>query len=246
MMKRANMNYMTDENEIGKPCFILEEGDDYFIIAEMFGNYPNRRILSETDMRASATRVLRDSVKQFSPINFHLGFTDWDSVKYCKNLKWDIVHQLDVILNLIYTPTSSDVKDIWDVPEVGARTNDVVLSWWTDHGGVVSALSHEIEVGPVGTTNLLLQVKFSGVKYPRGIYIWSLENQLKEANTHVRISNLPPSPMGFKYHHAQLIFTCNFVYDIQHAWEGEFTRHGALLISVCPLNHRLSQISQSS
>lgn len=57
-----------------------------------------------------------------------------------------------------------------------------------------------------------------------------LEDQLKEANTHVRISNLPPSPMGFKYHHAQLIFTCNFVYDIQHAWEGVFTRNGSLLI----------------
>lgn len=230
MMKRANMNYMTDENEISKPCFILEEGDDYFIIAEMFGNYPNRRILSETDIRASATRVVRDSVKQFSPINFHLGFTDWSSVKYCKNLKWDIVHQLDVVLNLVYTPTSSGVKDIWDVPEVGMRTNDVVLSWWADHGGMVSARGHEIEVGPVGTTNLLMQVKFSGVKYPRGIYIWSLEDQLKEANTHVRISNLPPSPMGFKYHHAQLIFTCNFVYDIQHVWEGVFTRNGSLLI----------------
>ena len=95
---------------------------------------------------------------------------------------------------------------------------------------MVSARGHEIEVGPVGTTNLLMQVKFSGVKCPRGIYIWSLEDQLKEANTHVRISNLPPSPMGFKYHHAQLIFTCNFVYDIQHAWEGVFTRNGSLLI----------------
>lgn len=230
MMKRANINYMTEGNEITKPCFVLEEGDDYFVIAEMFGNYPHRRILSEADIRASATRIGRDSVKQFSPINFRLGFKERNSLKYCKNLKWDIVHQLDVILNLYYTPTSPNVKDIWNIPEIGMQTNDVVLSWWGNHGGMVSVQSHRIEISPVDTTNLVQQVKFSGVEYPRGIYIWSLEDQLKEANTHVRVSNFPPLPKGFKYHHAQLIFACNFVYEIQHAWEGVFTREGSLLI----------------
>lgn len=230
MMKRANINYMTEGDEITKPCFVLEEGGDYFIIAEMFGNYPNRSILAEADIRASATRINRDSVKQFSPINFHLGFKERNSRKYCKNLEWDIVHQLDVVLNLYYTPTSTNVKDIWNMPEIGMQTNNVMLSWWTDHSGVVSAQSHSIEVCPVDATNLLQQVKFSGAKFPRGIYVWTLEDQLKDANIHIRVPNLPQSPKGFKYHHAQLIFTCNFVYDIQHAWEGTFTRDGSLLI----------------
>lgn len=230
MMKRTNINYMTGGDGITKPCFVLEEGDDYFIIAEMFRNYPYRSILAEADIRASATRINRDSVKQFSPINFHLGFKDSNSLKYCKNLRWDIVHQLDVVLNLCYTPTFPDVKDIWNMPELGVQTNDVGLSWWGEDGRVVSARSDKIESGPVGTTNLLRQIKFSGVQFPRGIYVWSLEDELKNTNTHIRVSNLPPSPKGFKYHRAQLIFVCNFVYDIQHAWKGVFTNDGFLLI----------------
>jgi len=229
MMKRANVEYMTLGGEISKPCFILEENSDHYIIGEMFQNYHDKNNFSEVDMRASVARIGRDTVKQFSPINLSLFFKNHTSLRYDKYLTSDIIHQLDVVLNLGYSVKPSTLFNEWQTPDFVSTTNDVVLSWWTENEGVRSVKSSRIKIGLMGHTNLVCQIKFSGVEYPRGIYVGSLERKLKECNAHVQISGLPPMPTGFLLQRAQMAFVCNFVYAIQCDWWACF-KDGLLLL----------------
>lgn len=230
IMKKQNENYFVGENEILKPCFILEENNDHFIIAEMFNNYPNRHLMSESDMRASATRINRDSVKQFSAINYFLGFKDADSIKFQKNLNLDTIHHLEVVLNLRFAPLSASRSDAWNIPSYGNVTNEIVFSWWHADGGVLSAKARRINVGLKDGTNLVQQIKFSGVEFPGGIYVWSLQDMLKKSNNRIRIDHLPTVPNGYRLLEVQLIFVCNFIYDILPPWKRFLIEGDALLI----------------
>ena len=229
-MKLQNGNYFVGENEITKPCFILEENSDHFIIAEMFRNYANRHFLSEIDMRASATRIQRDSVKQFSAINYFLGFRNRDSSTSQGLLDWDVVHHLDIVLNLRLAPIAySGLRD-WNVHSYGTVTNDIVLSWWDENNGVLSAQTKLVNVMLKDGTNIVQQIKFSGVEFPCGIYVWSLRDRLSTYKNCVRIDQLPAIPNGYKPVEMELIFVCNFVYDILLPWEGQLVKGGSLQI----------------
>jgi hypothetical protein len=229
-MKKQNENFFVDDNEIVKPCFILEENTDHYIIAEMFNNYPERHYLSEADMRASATRISRESVSQFSAINYFLGFKDTDAIKFQKSLDADTIHHLDVVLNLKFAPLVATQKEDWGIPYYGNVTNDITFFWWEDNEGVLSATTRKVNVGLKDGTNLIQQIKFSGVKFPCGIYVFSLQNSLSQSKTRIRIDNLPDIPNGYKFLDAQLFFVCNFVYDISFQGDGAIIERNSLLV----------------
>ena len=230
IMKRQNQNYGVYNEEITKPCFILEENNDYFIIAEMFNNYPNRHFVSEADIRASATRIERNSVKRFCAINYALGFRNADSIKYQKNLVWDTIHHLDIILNLRFTPNKGSALTDWNIPFYGNVTNDITLSWWDADNGVMSCRTRCVNVGLSKVTNLLQQIKFSGARIPRGIHVQALQDTLKKNGNRLRIDHMPETPHGYRYMDAQLIFVCNFLYDIYLPWKGTLTDGRSLLL----------------
>ena len=230
-MKRNNKDYHVGDNEIVKPCFVLEENRDHFIIAEMFNNYSNRKTLSEADMRASATRIDRSSVKQFSGINYMLGFRNSVAEKNSGNLGWDVVHHLDVILNIGFAPESSAGKIDWNVPLYGGNvTNDILLSWWDGDNGVASGRTRIVHAGLTDGSNVVQQIKFSGVEFPRGTYAWSLRDMLRKPDTRIRIDSLPAIPKGYKYSMVQLVFVCNFIYDVAAPWNVRMLDGNTLIV----------------
>ena len=229
-MKKQNENYYVGEHEIIKPCFILEENNDHYIIAEMFDNYIDRHLMSEADMRASATWIARDHVRQFQALNYYLGFKNADSIKFQKYIDWDTIHHLDVVLNLRFAPLSVLGGEDWNIPSYGNVTNDIVFSWWDKDGAVVSAKVRRVNVGVSEATNLVQQIKFSGVRFPCGIYVHTLQNSLTHSKNCIRIDNLPATPNGYKFWDAQLIFVCNFVYDISFPGDGDIVEGNSLLV----------------
>ena len=229
-MKRLSRNYFVKKDEITKPCFILEENNDHFIIADMFNNYPSRSFVSDIDMRASATRVDRNSVKQFSPINYFLGFKNGTSEKLTKCLDSDIVHHLDVVLNVSYAPGLSPAFEDWEMPSYGNITNDVKFFWWNENDIVFSSKMSRVNIGLQGGTNLFHHIVFSGVEFLSGVYVCSLQESLNKIKNRIRIDDLPPPPQGYKVSKVELIFVCNFVYHIPITWKGRFEKGNSLFI----------------
>lgn len=230
-MKRNNKDYHVEDNEIVKPCFVLEENSDHLIIAEMFDNYSNRKTLSEVDMRASATRIDRSSVKQFSRINYMLGFKNREAAKNSGNLGWDVIHHLDVVLNISFTPESDTGRIDWNVPSYGGNvTNDMLLSWWDGDNGILSCRSRIVHSGLADGSNVVQQIKFSGVEFPRGVYAWSLKDMVRKPGTRMRIDYLPAIPKGYRFSKAQLFFVCNFIYEVTAPWDGQMLDENTLVV----------------
>ena len=229
-MKTLGREYFITKDEITKPCFILEENNDHFIIAEMFNNYPDRSFISNIDMRASATRVDRNLVKQFTPINYFLGFKNAKSEKLKECLDSDVVHHLDIVFNIFYTPISSPVLEDWEIPSYGNITNDIKFFWWNENDIALSSKTSKVNVGLQGGTNLFQHIVFSGVEFLSGVYVRSLQEKLDKVKNRIRIDDLPLPPQGYQFSNAQLIFVCNFIYHIPVTWKGHFEKGNSLLI----------------
>jgi hypothetical protein len=208
----------------------LEENNDHFIIADMVNNYPSCSFVSAIDMRASATRVDRNSVKQFSPINYFLGFKNAKSKKLKECLDSDVVHHLDIVFNIFYTPISSPVLEDWEIPSYGNITNDIKFFWWNENDIALSSKTSKVNVGLQGGTNLFQHIVFSGVEFLSGVYVRSLQEKLDKVKNRIRIDDLPLPPQGYQFSNAQLIFVCNFIYHIPVTWKGRFENGNSLFI----------------
>lgn len=199
-LKSSNVHYAEVDNELSKPCFIVEEDSDFVYIAEMFEFTDNIAYLRMSSVPMSICRIPKQNVIQFAPISYYQRWHKYLAEKVASKLEYDVIQHIKLMVGI---QVKMQVHDSLIVQSEALQmmTNAPVLTMWIDNDGVDVVPAHSYCVVPEGETNMLVKISFGPLHCQKGQqvvqYHYLLTNDIHRVG--FKIDNLPALPHGCEW-----------------------------------------------
>ncbi len=227
----SNFIYSETENELSKPCFLVEEDSEWFYISEMFGFYGNATFVSVESIPLSICRIPKQNVIQFSPISYYQMWHESLVETIAPALEYDVLQHLSMTVQIQMRPTQPCDSMKLESEAVKCTTNTPVLTLWIDGDGVDVVPARSYHIVPEGGTNLLAKMIFGPLSCLRGRQIAEYRHLLTNSTQRVglKIDNLPTLPSGFVWGPRLGIgVECNYLYSFDLSeYQPEFSSNGS-------------------
>ena len=228
-LKSSNVYYAQDEEELSKPCFLVQEDSESVYISEMFEFTDKIAYLRNTSVPSSICRVPKQNVIQFAPVSYYQMWNKYLAEKIAGELEFDVLQHVNMYLGIQLQSVRPVDPLIVQSEAFLSTTNTPILTMWIDGDGVDKISANSLSIVPDKGTNLLVKMVFGPFKCQKGRQVvqwhYLLTNSLNQVG--FKIDNLPGLPSGYEWGCGFAMgVECNYLssFDIMQEYQPQYLR----------------------
>lgn len=230
----SNVYYSSSDDELSKPCFLVQEDSEYVYISEMFEFSERIAYLKSASLPLSICRIPKQHVVQFAPIGYYQMWHKYLAEKIADEIEYDVLQHVKMYLGIEMTPIKSINPMITQSKSLFATTNTPTLTMCIDKDGVDKVEANTLSIVPENGTNLLVKMVFGPFRCQKGRQVvqwhYLLTNSLNQVG--FKIDNLPVPPSGYEWGRGFAMgVQCNYLlsFDIIQEYQPQFLRNDGKL-----------------
>lgn len=233
-LKSSNVYYAQDEEELSKPCFLVQEDSEFVYISEMFEFSDKITYLRNTSISSSICRIPKQNVIQFAPISYYQMWNKYLAEKIAGELEFDVLQHVNMYFG-IQMQSVRPVDPLTAQSEaLFSTTNTPILTMWIDGDGVDKISANSLSIVPDKGTNLLVKMVFGPFKCQKGRQVVQWHNLLTNSLNQIgfKIDNLPGLPSGYQWGCSFAMgVECNYLssFDIMQEYQPQYLREDGKL-----------------
>ena len=230
----SNVYYSYSDDELSKPCFLIQEDSEYVYISEMFEFSEWIAYLRSASLPLSICRIPKQHVVQFAPISYYQMWHQYLAEKIAGELEYDVLQHVKMYFGVEMAPIQSVNPLIAQSMAFFATTNTPTLTMWIDKDGVDRVEANSVSLVPENGTNLLVKMVFGPLRCQKGRQVvqwhYLLTNSLNQVG--FKIENLPELPLGYEWGCGFAMgVECNYLssFDIMQEYQPQYLRENGKL-----------------
>ena len=230
----SNVYYSYGDDELSKPCFLIQEDSEYVYISEMFEFSERIAYLRSASLPLSICRIPKQHVVQFAPISYYQMWHQYLAEKIAGELEYDVLQHVKMYFGIEMAPIQSINPLIAQSRAFFATTNTPTLTMWIDGDGVDKVSANAVSIVPENGTNLLVKMVFGPLRCQKGRQVvqwrYLLTNSLNQIG--FKIDNLPELRSGYEWGCGFAMgMECNYLssFDIMQEYQPQYLREDGKL-----------------